>query len=107
LGQAETIYAQHDDRLGLAAVANVRGSVLLDDGRPEQALHQYETGLRYAQAIGNPLEQALAHEGLGRSALALGQPGGAAQLRIAPEVLQRIGAAEAGRVESRLEQLEG
>lgn len=105
---AQARYEALDDRLGLAAVANVHGAVLLDAGRPEAAKERYVTGLRHAEEIGNPLEEGLAHEGLGRSAQALGQDTEAvAGLLRAHEIFSRIGAAELTRVADRLRSLGG
>ncbi|GAA0537892.1 tetratricopeptide repeat protein [Paractinoplanes ferrugineus] len=98
LRQAGDLYAELDDRLGSAAVANVDAAVLLDAGAPDRARQRYEDGLGAAESIGNPLETALAHEGLGRSGLMLGDPGALEHLRTAVAIFTRIGAAEASRV---------
>jgi tetratricopeptide (TPR) repeat protein/transcriptional regulator with XRE-family HTH domain len=98
LRQSGDFYAELDDRLGSAAVANVQGTVLLDAGTPDHARERYEAGLSAAESIGNPLEIALAHEGLGRSGLALNDPGAVEHLRTAAAIFTRIGAAEAARV---------
>ncbi|MET8358920.1 tetratricopeptide repeat protein [Micromonospora sp. NPDC005171] len=98
LRQAGDLYRKLDDRLGSAAVANVQGAVLLDAGSPNLAWERYETGHSAAVSIGNPLETALAHEGLGRSGLELGDPSALDHLRTAAAIFTRIGAAEAVRV---------
>ncbi|MEU4533147.1 tetratricopeptide repeat protein [Micromonospora ureilytica] len=105
LRQAGDIYAELDDRLGSAAVANVEGSVFLDAGEPSRAQKRYEAGLIAAVGIGNPLETALAHEGLGRCGLLLGDPDSVEHLRTAASIFTRIGAAEARRVTETLASL--
>lgn len=102
LQQAWDIYAELDDQLGAAAVANVQGTVLLDANLPDRAHERYVIGLEAAERIGNPLETALAHEGLGRSGLALDAPDAVQHLETAAAIFCRIGAAEAERVSALL-----
>jgi hypothetical protein len=88
--------------MGQASVASVLGDLHLSQGDPTAAHTEFDTALRYAREIDNPLEEALALEGLGRCASLAGEPKASALLRQALAIFTGIGAADAARVEQRI-----
>jgi tetratricopeptide (TPR) repeat protein len=95
LEQALSIWRRLGDRSEETAVLNRTADVFLQTGEPCQALDRYRQALELARAVPNPLEEAHALAGAGRCAVALGLPTAPASFRLALEIFQRIGAAEA------------
>jgi Tfp pilus assembly protein PilF len=95
-------------RFGEAEVLNHCGTVCLKSGDPKQAWAHHRRALDLARAVGSPLEQAHALDGVGRCALARGDTATAVtELRQALEIYQRIGAAEATQLVTDLAELGG
>lgn len=103
LDQSLTLYRELDNSLGEAAVFNEIGSLLFASGSHAQALEQHELALSLARSLNSPFEEALALAGIGRHAHYEGETAVAIDhLRNAHAILERIGAAEAKKIEREL-----
>jgi class 3 adenylate cyclase/tetratricopeptide (TPR) repeat protein len=95
------------DRLGQAEALNNLGELLCQTQAPQRARDHHCQALAIAREIGAPLEEARALEGVGRCHLHDGNPGeGAAYLRQALTIYQRIRACAARRVKETLREHE-
>jgi tetratricopeptide (TPR) repeat protein len=91
------------DRRGQAGASINMGKVLFLSSAYREARTYFAQGLRIARDISTPVEEAEALEGIGRCHVQEGNPGqGAADLRQALAIYQRIGAPQAQRVETTL-----
>jgi tetratricopeptide (TPR) repeat protein len=105
LTEALAIYQDLGSSAGQAEVLNYLGALLLDSGDPH-ALGRFQTALRLARQVRNPLEEARALEGIARCLLRRHDTSQAApQLHAALEIYRRIGAPEAALVEAMLTSL--
>ncbi len=99
LEQARDIYRHTGDRLGESAALIETGAMHLTRGDPQQARTHYQHALQLARTIGSQLEQARALEGIGKCTTTTTTTGPAGNaLRQALEIYQRIGAADAARL---------
>jgi tetratricopeptide (TPR) repeat protein len=89
-------------RLGEAEALNQTAAMHLACGDPRQARACHQRALDIAAAIGSPLEQARALEGIGKCA-AMTCVTGTGALRQALEIYRRIGAAAAVRLAAELD----
>ncbi|MFD0634802.1 tetratricopeptide repeat protein [Catenulispora yoronensis] len=101
--EALSLFTALDDRAGQAEAHNMIGFLADDRGDPGEARAHHESALEIAKAIGAPLEEARALEGIGVShwrqgRADLARPGLAESLAIH----RRLRDAETGRVERRL-----
>jgi tetratricopeptide (TPR) repeat protein len=91
------------NRIGEAEVLNNMGELALASAAPAEARARHEQALAIATGMAAPLEEARALEGIGRCHLQDDKPGhGAVQLRQALAIYERIGSANAQRVETTL-----
>jgi tetratricopeptide (TPR) repeat protein len=101
--QALQLFGGLGDRHGQAVASISLGELLLLSRAPREARDYFAQALSTARDINAPALEAQALEGIGRSHIREGNPGqGAAHLRQALAVYQRLGAAEAQRVEKTL-----
>ncbi|WP_436501294.1 BTAD domain-containing putative transcriptional regulator [Actinokineospora sp. HUAS TT18] len=71
----------------LAAAHRVRGDILFDQGRPQEAAVHHRAAVKHARSIGNKLELARAFDGLAADLSATGDRNGAARQRAAAREL--------------------
>ena len=101
--QAMQLFGGLGDRHGQAVASISLGELLLLSRAPREARDYFAQALSSARHINAPVLEAQALEGIGRSHIREGNPGqGVAHLRQALAVYQRLGAAEAQRVEKTL-----
>ena len=101
--QALQLFGGLGDRHGQAVASISLGELLLLSRAPREARDYFAQALSTARHINAPVLEAQALEGIGRSHIREGNPGqGVAHLRQALAVYQRLGAAEAQRVEKTL-----
>jgi tetratricopeptide (TPR) repeat protein len=101
--QALQLFGGLGDRHGQAVASISLGELLLLSRAPREARDYFAQALSTARDINAPALEAQALEGIGRSHIREGNPSqGAAHLRQALAVYQRLGAAEAQRVEKTL-----
>ena len=101
--RALKLYRDLHNRLGEANALNNMGELSLVSATPAEALARHNQAHAIATDIASPLEEARAQEGIGRCHLQDGQTvEGAASLRHALAIYQRIGSASAGRVQTTL-----
>jgi tetratricopeptide (TPR) repeat protein len=103
LARALELVRDLGNRIGEAEVLNNMGELALASASSAEARASHEQALAIATGIAAPIEEARALEGIGRCHLQDGKPGnGAAQLRRALAIYERIGSANAQRVETTL-----
>jgi tetratricopeptide (TPR) repeat protein len=108
LKQALGIYRDLGDRGGEAEALNKKGTLHQVSGDLAQAEAYHQRALDLARTIASPSDEAHALAGLGRCALAAGHATQAGVLlQKAPEIFQRIGAAEAPALLAELDVLTG
>jgi tetratricopeptide (TPR) repeat protein/transcriptional regulator with XRE-family HTH domain len=104
LNQALATCRELDNQMTEAEVLNYVGDLQRGQEDASAALDSHRRALELARLIGTPRVEAQSLAGLGRSELALGRDGpGAAALRQALEIYQRIGAAEARKLAAELD----
>jgi tetratricopeptide (TPR) repeat protein len=104
LAQALDLSRDLGDRRGAAEILNETGTLQRDRGDPVQARASHEQALDLARDVASPWCEACALAGLARCDLVAGDIVAAtAGLRQAREILERMGAAEAGRITVELE----
>jgi tetratricopeptide (TPR) repeat protein len=95
LDEALTLFRVLGDRNGEVEALTLRATASLAAGHPQQARSEFQEALAIATSVSNPLQQARALAGAGRSGQALGLRTVGAELATAQEIFARIGAAEA------------
>jgi tetratricopeptide (TPR) repeat protein/DNA-binding XRE family transcriptional regulator len=103
LTEAIELFRDLGDRHGLAKVLNSLGELSLRTCAAEESQSRHAQALAIARELGTPGEQARALEGIGRSLLRRDPAEGAAHLREALEIYQKIGAPEARGVRDALD----
>jgi tetratricopeptide (TPR) repeat protein/DNA-binding XRE family transcriptional regulator len=104
--QALTLFRDNGNQLGQAEALNRVGELSARTSAAEQARERHTQALAIARDINAAPEEARALEGLGRAHLLEGNPGeGAAHLRHALAIYQRIASPAARRVQDTLRQI--
>jgi tetratricopeptide (TPR) repeat protein len=107
LNEASQLNREIRNRSGEAMVLNELGAVHRLSGDLDRALTAHREALFLADGVPSPFDRALSLAGFGRCALAQGRRReGAAQLRAALTILERIDAAEATEIAAEVSALE-